>query len=181
MGRLRDTLSVLNGLRRVAVAYSVELSREVCELTSIIPTALQSQLNLREERIDHGLPDDFPGWENFTTGEFGIGTEYNCPSPPLSPHPPPDIGQPPPRTPSDMFNGSHQRSFHTLSSCHLLRWRSLGQARAVRKRAVVSEIPVRCMGSGDTVVGSTTAGHEREKSHIEQQQKVSFFLVVRTT
>lgn len=170
MARLRDTLSVLNGLSRVAVAFSVEVSRELCELTSIIPTALQSQFNLREERYEHGLPDDFPGWENFKTGEFGMGTEYSNPVPSPPPHPPADIRQPPPGTPSDM---NHQRSLHTLSSSHLLCWRSHGKARAIRKHAVVSEVPVRCMSSGDTVVGSTTAGSESEKSHIEQQKKVS--------
>lgn len=172
MARLRDTLSILNGLSRVAVAYSVEVSRELCELTSVVPTALQSQFNLREETNEHGLPDDFPGWENFKTGEFGIGTEYGYPVSPPTPHPPPDSRQSPPGTPSDMYR---QRSLHTLSdSRHLLCWRSPGQARALRQRSVIREVPIRCMSSGDTVVGSTTAGHESsDKSHIEQQQKVS--------
>lgn len=170
MARLRDTVSVLNGLSRVAVAYSAEISRELCELTSIIPTALQSQFNLREERYDQGLPDDFPGWENLKTGDFGIGTEYSNPVPPPTPRPPEDIRQPPPGASSDM---NHQRSLHTLSTSHLFCWRSRGQARAIRKLTVVSKVPIRFMTSGDTVVGSTTAGSESEKSHLEQQKKVS--------
>lgn len=175
MARLKETLGVLKGLREVSVAYSVEVSRELSQLAAVIPSVVQNQFDLREERNQHGLPDDFPGWENFKSGEFGLGAEYESqPSPPLH-DPPSDPRQSPPGTPSDTLNGGHQRSFHTLSSRQLL---PFGQVKTVLRHSNVSKTPRRFTSSGDTVVGSTPTGDEAdaegqtEKSHIEQQKMV---------
>lgn len=185
MARLRDTIGVLNGLGRVAAAYSAEVSRELGELVSNVPTILLNQFNQEERgglRGQHGLPDDFPGWENFTTGEFGLGAEYNSPvvppsAPPHSDHPNSTRGNAATDNLTqehapDVLNGG-QRSLHTVASQHLF----LGQMKGIHalraRRPFVSKRAAgirRYMTSGDTVVGPTTT--KTEESHVEQQQKV---------
>ena len=187
MARLRDTMGVLNGLGRVAMAYSAEVSRELGELVSSVPTILFSQEERGGLEGQHGLPDDFPGWEKFTTGEFGLGAEYSSPAPPNayyrnSTH---DAAADSPThehvhhtpAPTDMLhvNGG-QRSLHTIASRHLF----LGQIEGVHKlkarQAVLRKraAGIRCYTtSGDTVVGPATNNDKTEGSHVEQQQKVS--------
>ena len=190
MARLRDTVGVVNGLGRVAVAYSAEVSRELGEIASSVSNILISQFSQEERGGGHGLPDDLPGWENFTTGEFGLGAEYNnspIPTPPNayhhnSTHDASDsqthehIHHHTPQAPmTDMLNGG-QRSFHTVASQGLF----LSQMRAFHKlKARQSELSKRAVGvqhymtSGDTMVGPTATNDKTEGSHVEQQQKVS--------
>ena len=188
--RLRDAVGVVNGLRRVAVAYSIEVSRELGEIVNRVPAILLNN----EERAGHGLPDDFPGWENFTSGEFGLGAEYNSPvSPPNTYHPHSTYNadnqthesRPAPTSATNMLNGS-QRSFHTVAHHGLV----LGQMKAFKVRhSILSRrgAGIRCVTSGDTVVGPTTGQQTRrrrpsvktEESHIEQQQKVVIVLCCR--
>ena len=174
MARIKDTVCVLRGLGRVAVAYSSEVCRELSEIVNIVPTAFQNQFD-NENGRGHGMPDDFPGWENFSTGEFGIGAEYSSSLEPPSLHPPPDPRQPPTTTHMNTTNTSYGggRSFHTLS--HL---RSLQHLQTPKRRCIVEvDAPSRKMTSGETVMGpgptaSQEAGQESDKTHLEQQQKV---------
>lgn len=186
MARLRDTVGVVNGLGRVAVAYSAEVSRELGEIVSSVSNFLISQFS-QEERGGvggHGLPDDFPGWENFTTGEFGLGAEYNSPipTPPNAYHPNSThdathehVHHHTPAPTTDVLNGG-QRSFHTVASQGLF----LGQMKAFHKlKDRQLDLSKRAVGvrhyltSGDTMVGPTATNDKTEGSHVEQQQKVS--------
>lgn len=174
MARLKDTLGVVNGLGRVAVAYSAEVSRELGQLVNALSTTLQNQFD-REERRGHGLPDDFPGWENFASGEFGLGVESDDSVYSPSPLEPSDPLQQPPSTTNSMFGG--HRSFHTLSHSHLLPGRSPGQWKSATRCYELSKtIASRYMTSRDTVLGSTSTSQETsrsvDKTHKEQQEKV---------
>ena len=158
MAKLKDTLAVLNGLGKVAAAYSAEVSKVVGDLMSNVSTTLQTQCGL-EERRGHGLPDDFPGWENFRTGEFGLGSEYASPDPttPTSYHPPPDPRQ---VSPTATFNRG-QRSMHTRAGY---------ESRAVGH--LIGSRLTRQISGGETVVDPTASHQTGGNTHEEQQRKV---------
>ena len=174
MARLKDALCVLNGLGKVAVAYSAEVSSQIGDVASRVSTTLQDQCGI-EERREHGLPDDFPGWENFKTGEFGLGAEYNGTDPTSSYQPPPDPRQPWPESPTTPF-GEGQRSLHTAATQYR---RLLHYPVRVGHRQVKwmgrGGWGVRHMSSGDTVVDSPAGhrtGEQTSNTHMEQQRKV---------
>ena len=153
MAMFKDALGVLNGLRRVAIAYSVEVTKEIGDLVSILAASLQNQCDREENHNHHGLPDDFPGWENFATGEFGLGVEYNSSESPLS-HPP--SPPPPPKTspmPSNKVDGG-QRSFHTQTNYRFLH--SPGRMKGFTGHFSLNKSTVRFITSGDTVVEPTS-------------------------
>ena len=195
MARIREAVGVLNGLGRVAVAYSAEVSRELGEIVNRVPNFPISGFS-HEERGGtggQGLPDDFLGWENFTTGEFGFGAEYNSPmpTPPNAYHPKSrsihditctdsqtheDVHQqhtPPLAPTSDVLNGhggQSSRSFHTVAGQGLF----INEMKAFHKLKKRTTGVQRYMTSGDTVVGPTAANDDKTQgSHVEQQQKVT--------
>ena len=196
MARVRDAVGVLNGLGRVAVAYSAEVTREMGEVVSNVSNFLIGRSG--GEEGGRGLPDDFPGWENFTAGEFSMGAEYNSPiaTPPNAYHPKATHDATDSQTqehssmhqhhhtpPTDVLNHANggERSFHSVASRGL----SLAQVRAFHQRkARWLDLDKRAVSgrhyttSGDTVVGPSATNDKTQDSHIEQQKKVRSYHVL---
>jgi hypothetical protein len=195
MARVRDTIGVLNGLRRVAVAYSAVVTREMEEIVSNVSIFLKNRSGMEEG--GHGLPDDFPGWENFTGGEFGLGAEYDSPTatPPNAHHPKAAHDATNSQThehsdmhhkytsPSDVLNhvNGGQRSYHSVACRGLLlgQTKAFHQLKAARRsgRSDLGKSIRHYTTSGDTVVGSSPTDEDKttQSSHVEQQKKVSSY------
>ena len=188
MARVRDAVGVLNGLGKVAVAFSAAVTTELEEVVGNVSNFLISRSG-GKEGAGRGLPDDFPGWEfNFTAGEFGVGAEYNSPiaTPPNAYHPKAvhdaTDGQThehsihphhhmPPIDVLSRANGG-ERSFHSVASRGL----SLSQVKAFHQlkasKARLSTSVRHYTTSGDTVVGPSATDDKTQGSHVEQQKKV---------
>ncbi len=198
MARVRDTIGVLNGLRQVAVAYSAVVTREMEEIVSNVSIFLKNRSGMDEGSGigGRGLSDDFPGWENFTAGEFGLGAEYDSPTatPPNAHHPRATHDATDSQTherndirhnytpPSDVLNhiNGGQRSYHSIACRGLLlgRTKAFHQLKATRRsgRLDLGKSVRHYTTSGDTVVGSSATDDDKtqgsQSSHVEQQKKV---------
>ena len=190
MARVRDAVGVLNGLGKVAAAYSAAVTTEMEEIVGNVSNFLISRSG-GKEGAGRGLPppDDFPEWEfNFTAGEFGVGAEYNSPiaTPPNAYHPKAthdatdgqthehSIHPHHPTPPTDLLSRANggERSFHSVANRGL----SLSQVKAFHQlkssKAWLSTSVCHYTTSGDTVVGPSATDDKMQGSHVEQQKKV---------